>query len=59
MLITAGKAMSLNSYKIASVITVSQESLLQYKLKRAESPSLHYLVKSEQRVLQMDVMDMI
>lgn len=41
MLIIAGKAMSLNSsYKITSMITVSQKFLLQYKLKRAEIPSL-------------------
>lgn len=51
MLITSGKATSLNtSYKIATVITVSQEFLLQYKLKRAEISSLHYLVKTEQSI---------
>lgn len=43
MLIIAGKAMSLNSsYKITSVVTVSQEFLLQYKPKRAEIPSLPF-----------------
>lgn len=41
MLIIAGKAKNLNSsYKIASVITVSKEFPLQYKLKIAEIPSL-------------------
>lgn len=46
---------------MASVITVSQEFLLQYKLKGAWNPFSTHLVKSEQslEVLQMGLMDMI